>query len=85
MEVAFSGVFREIDPPRRLVKTERYEAVPGPGCLVTLEFDEHGAETTLTATMLFENKADRDMCLRSGMEHGVRECYANIDRLVAEM
>jgi uncharacterized protein YndB with AHSA1/START domain len=83
MEVAFSGVFREIDPPRRLQRTERFEAMPGPGAVVTLTFDESGGQTTLTMHMLFESKADRDVCLRSGMELGVRECFQNIDRLIA--
>ena len=84
MEIAFSGVFREIDPPRRLVRTERFEAMPGPGAIVTLTFDENGGQTTLTMHMRFPSKADRDVCLRSGMELGVRECFQNIDRLVAQ-
>ena len=29
-EVAFSGVYKEIDPPSRLVYTEGFEAMPGP-------------------------------------------------------
>jgi uncharacterized protein YndB with AHSA1/START domain len=83
MEIAFSGVFREIDPPRRLQRTEVFEAVPGAECLVTLTFDEKDGQTTLTSHMLFKSKVDRDMCLKSGMELGVKECYQNIDELLA--
>src|SRR5262245_33460188 len=36
MEIAFSGVFQEIDPPRCLQRTEMFEAMPGAGSLVTL-------------------------------------------------
>jgi uncharacterized protein YndB with AHSA1/START domain len=83
MEIAFSGVFREIDPPRRLQRTEVFEAMPGSGALVTLTFDEKDGVTMFTLHMLFETKQDRDICLKSGMELGVRECFQNIDRLVA--
>lgn len=48
MEVAFSGVFLEIDPPRRLQRTERFEAMPGAESVVTLTFDEKDGQTTLT-------------------------------------
>jgi len=82
LEVAFSGVFLEIDPPHRLQRTEVFEAVPGAESIVTLKFDEHDGQTTLTINMLFPNKGDRDMCLRSGMELGVKECYQKIDELL---
>jgi uncharacterized protein YndB with AHSA1/START domain len=82
MEIAFSGVFTEIDPPHRLQKTELFEAMPGAGCVVTLTFDEQDGQTTLTTNMLFQNKQHRDICLQSGMELGVRECYENIDKIL---
>ncbi len=83
--VAFSGEFREIDPPHRIQRTERFEAMPGPESLATLTFDGAGDQTTLTLHMLFPTKEGRDACLRSGMELGVKECFQNIDRLVAAM
>ena len=85
MEIAFSGVFVEIDPPRRLQRTERFEAMPGGEALVTLTFDEAGGRTTLTMNMLFDRAEDRDVCLRSGMDLGVKECFQNIDKLVAAL
>jgi len=81
MEIAFSGEFREIDPPRRLQRTERFEAMPG-SALVTLTFDENAGQTMLTVHMQFDTKAERDICLKSGMELGVNECFQNIDRLI---
>jgi uncharacterized protein YndB with AHSA1/START domain len=85
LEVAFSGVFREIDPPRRLQRTEVFEAMPGAESLVTCTFDEKDGQTTLTMNMLFKSKQDRDVCLRSGMELGVKECFQRIDELVATL
>ena len=84
-EIAFSGVFREIDPPRRLQRTEVFEAMPGAESLVTFTFDEKDDRTTLTMNMLFQSKQDRDVCLRSGMELGVKECFQRIDELVASL
>jgi len=84
MEIAFSGVFLEIDPPHRLQRTECFEGMPGEA-LVTLSFDEKDGQTTLTMHMLFENKEQRDGCLHSGMELGVRECYQKIDELLASL
>ena len=85
MEIAFSGVFREIDPPRRLQRTEVFEAIPGAESLVTLIFDEEAGQTTLTINMLFKSKQDRDSCLQSGMDLGVKECFQKIDELVATL
>jgi uncharacterized protein YndB with AHSA1/START domain len=85
MEIAFSGVFREIDPPRRLQRTEVFEAIPGSESVVTLTFDEKDGQTMLTSHMLFPSKAHRDACLQSGMELGVKECYQKIDELLATL
>ena len=84
MDVAFSGVFLELDPPHRFQKTEFFEAMPGSGSVVTFTFDEKDGQTTLTMHMQFDTKEDRDVCLHSGMEHGVKEIYRNIDALLAE-
>jgi uncharacterized protein YndB with AHSA1/START domain len=85
MEIAFSGVFREIDPPHRLQRTEIFEAMPGSGSIVTLTFDEKEGQTMFIMHMLFESKEHRDICLQSGMELGVKECFQKIDELVASL
>ena len=85
VEIAFSGEFLELDPPRLIRRTERFEQMPGGDpAIVTITFEERdgGAETFFSATMLFPTKRERDMCLQSGMEHGLRECYANIDKII---
>ncbi len=85
LEVAFSGIFREIDPPRRLQRTERFEAMPGAESLVTMTFDEKDGQTTFTLHTLFDSKQARDGCLQSGMELGIRECFQKIDELLAAL
>lgn len=76
------GVYRLVDPPRRLVHTERYDDQWFPGeALVDVSFDEHaGTTTTLTTTLTFPSREVRDLVLASPMERGVTESY---DRLAA--
>lgn len=50
-EVAFSGVYREIAPPERLVFTEVVDACPGTEKVVTAELTEEGGGTRLTVTV----------------------------------
>ena len=83
LEIAFSGVFREIDPPRRLQRTEVYEGMPGAESILTQTFEEKDGETTMTLNMRFPNKQARDMALKSGMELGIRECFEKMDELLA--
>ncbi len=77
-EYGFSGVYREIVPPERLVYTEGFEAMPGHDYLVTTTFAEQDGKTTLTSTLLYKSVEDRDGHLQSGMEGGMRE---TLDRL----
>ena len=76
---AFSGVIREIFPPRRLVMTFIYEAMPGHEMLNTVEFEKLSGGTRVTETMEFQSVEDRDGMLNSGMEEGSRE---SIERLM---
>lgn len=85
-EIAFSGVYREIDRPNRLVFTEEYEALPGSEYLVTMTFAAHGdGGTFLTTHMQYSSREHRDGHLHSGMEAGTNAIYAQMDALMAEL
>jgi len=77
-EDGFSGVYREITPPERLVYTEGWEGLPGHDYLVTATLEEKGGKTTLTSRLQYKSVEDRDGHVNSGMEGGMRETY---DRL----
>lgn len=77
-EDGFSGVYREIDRPKRVVYSEGWEGLPGHDYLVTATFDEEDGKTTLTSRLLYQSREDRDGHIQSGMESGMRESY---DRL----
>ena len=74
-----SGVFREVAPPARVVHTERFDEAWYEGeAVITTEFADTGAGTSVTMTMLLVSKEARDGVLKSGMESGVAVSY---DRL----
>jgi uncharacterized protein YndB with AHSA1/START domain len=79
-EHVFSGVYRQIERPNRIVFTERYEAIPGSDHLVALGFEERSGVTMLTMRIIHETKEARDGHLSSGMEGGLEGSF---DRLEA--
>ena len=82
MEVAFSGVYKEIEAPARIVHTEGYEAMPGHDYLSTVTYDEKNGHTTLTVHLLYQTAEDRDGHIASGMESGMRETWDRLAELV---
>jgi uncharacterized protein YndB with AHSA1/START domain len=81
-DVAFHGVFNEIDPPHRLVSTEMYEGTPDPtgdGTLNTLTFEEANGVTTMVTHMECFSKDIRDMIIESGMEGGLQTAFNQLE------
>jgi uncharacterized protein YndB with AHSA1/START domain len=79
-EVAFAGVYREIDRPHLLAFTEQFEALPDSEYLVTMRFRVHGdGATLLTTHMGYQTREHRDGHLQSGMEEGTNAVYAQLD------
>lgn len=72
-EVAFSGVYREIVPNEKLVYTEIYEAVGGPGAVTHLTLTEENGRTKMRLLVEHVDKAGRDMHVNSGMEGGLQD------------
>jgi uncharacterized protein YndB with AHSA1/START domain len=82
----FEGRFREVTPQERLVYTFEWDGMPGYTILETATFEELGpSQTRVTAVALFFSTEERDGMLHSGMEGGMNESYAALDRLLASM
>jgi uncharacterized protein YndB with AHSA1/START domain len=80
------GVFREVNPPERIVHTEVMEM----GCggpvgelLATIELTEKGGATHMRITLSFDSKRARDGALASGMERGMEAGYKTLDAMLA--
>ncbi|MGI0048458.1 MAG: DUF1428 family protein [Nitrososphaera sp.] len=81
-EFAFNGVYREIVPGKRLVRTFEFEPMPGHVSVETATFEEQGGKTKLKVTSLFQNVEDRDGMRNSGMEEGASESWDRLAELV---
>ena len=86
--MSLRGVYREVVPRERLVRTESFEF----GCdsqageqLATLVLTEEADKTYLTLTVLYPSKEARDATLASGMERGVGAGYDRLDAILAAM
>lgn len=86
--MSLRGVYREVAPPERVVRTESFEF----GCdtqageqLATLVLTEEADKTYLTLTVLYPSREARDGTLASGMEHGVGAGYDRLDAILAAM
>lgn len=80
-----SGSYREVAPPARIVHTERFDESWYPGeALITTEFMETPAGTSVTMTMRLESREARDGVLKSGMESGVGVSYDRLAELLDE-
>ena len=82
-EVGFSGEFKEVARPERVVRTFVFEPIPEAAALETLELTEADGKTTITTTTLHKTVENRDGHVNSGMEAGMTEGYARLDELLA--
>lgn len=82
----FEGRYREVVPPERVVRTFEWDGMPGHVAVETATLEELGdGRTRLVSVSLFHTTAERDGMLHSGMEGGVNESYAALDRVLAAM
>lgn len=82
----FEGRFAEVTPPERLRYTFEWDGMPGHSGRITTTLEDLGdGRTRLVETMLFLTTEERDGILQSGMEQGMNEGFAVLDRLLASL
>jgi uncharacterized protein YndB with AHSA1/START domain len=86
-EFGFTGEFREVVRPSRLVHTENYDpgdvgGTMGGEALVISEFKPQGGGTLYTITIRYQSKADRDAAVKTGMTDGMEMGYAKLDSIL---
>jgi uncharacterized protein YndB with AHSA1/START domain len=80
---AFHGVFKEIEPPYRMVFTEIFEAFPDHPSTVTVTLTERDGKTFAHLVQLHDSVVSRDAHVNSGMERGMRETLDRLDAFLA--
>ncbi len=85
-EYAFRGVFHDAVPAERIVWTFEFEGMPGHVLLETMAFTDQGDGTTLMrSSSVFQSVEDRDGMIASGMESGMNDSLAALDKLLASL
>ena len=82
----FEGRFREVTPPERIVQTFEWDGMPGHVIVETMTLEDLGdGRTKLVNISLFHTTEERDGMLGSGMEQGMNESYAALDKVLATL
>jgi len=82
----FEGRFREVTPPERVVQTFEWDGMPGHVIVETMTLEDLGdGRTKLVNVSLFHTAEERDGMLHSGMEQGMNESYAALDKVLASL
>jgi len=82
----FEGRYREVTPPERVVQTFEWDGMPGHVVVETVMLEDLGdGRTRIVNTSLFHTTEERDGMLQSGMENGLSESYAALDKLLATL
>ncbi|MGH6934148.1 MAG: SRPBCC domain-containing protein [Dongiaceae bacterium] len=83
-EMGAGGVFREIQPPQRIVNTEKFDQPWYLGeALVTNQVVERDGKAMLTLTIRYQSREVRDMVLASPMKQGVAASYVRLAAMLA--
>jgi uncharacterized protein YndB with AHSA1/START domain len=81
-EFAIQGVFRQIEPPARLVYTE---SMMGSEALQTIVLTEEDGITTMVSSLLYGSRAERDAAIATGMEEGTSQSYDRLAGVLADL
>ena len=83
--MVFSGTYKEVDAPSRVVCTQVFEQMPAGEAIITATFDERHGKTELVLHQLFPSKEALDGALSSDMEAGMRETFEQLEELVGAL
>ena len=82
----FEGRYREVIAPERIVQTFEWDGMPGHVIVETMTLEDLGdGRTKIVTVSLFHTTEERDGMLHSGMEQGMNESYAALDKVLASL
>jgi uncharacterized protein YndB with AHSA1/START domain len=83
-DYAFRGSFHTVRENEIIVQTFEFGGWPDVVAIETLRFEDLGGRTRIAARSVFPTVEARDGMVASGMEHGVREGFEQLDELLAD-
>ena len=82
----FEGRYAEVTPPVRVVRTFEWDGMPGHVIVEHMTMEPlGGGRTKISITMQFHTPMERDGFAQSGVEGGVNQSYAALDRVLAQL
>lgn len=82
--MGMGGVFSEVNAPVLFRAVEKFDDDwTGGETRVSQQFDEQGAGTLLTLTILYASKEARDGAAATGMTDGMEHGYARLDEILS--
>ncbi len=84
-EVAFSGTYREVDPPARIVNTWCFEPFPDAEALETATWEEQDGRTTVRMSIVFQTPEHYAGWAGSGAFGGWAETLDRLGEVIAEL
>jgi uncharacterized protein YndB with AHSA1/START domain len=84
-DAEFYGIYREVNPPERIVFTEIYAPFPDSESVVTAVLTEENGKTRLTATASYPSQMVRDQVLQSGMARGAALSYDHLEEVAQSL
>ena len=78
-QLAWSGVYRDLSKPERVVSTELFEGFPEAESLNTTTLTENDGVTTLQTLVQHTSREHRDGHVHSGMEKGMQISFDRLD------
>lgn len=82
-EFAFNGVYKEIEPPHKVVQTFEFEPMAGHILTETMTLEEVDGKTIFTQVSEYASLADLEGMIATGMEGGARETMQRLGELLA--
>lgn len=83
-EFGFRGVFHGEPNPELMMRTFEWLGLPGHVSFETLRLEDLGdGRTRVHSSAVFQTLADRDGMIANGMDVGVNEGYARLDKILA--
>jgi uncharacterized protein YndB with AHSA1/START domain len=85
-EDGFEGRFGDIQKPARIIQTFEWDGMPAQTAQQTLTLEKIDSEhTRVTCDVVCFSRAARDGLVRSGIEEGMNQSYAALDKVLEEM
>jgi uncharacterized protein YndB with AHSA1/START domain len=82
----FEGRFREVTPKTRIVQTFEWDGMPGHVAVDSMTLEDLGdGRTKLVTISQYHTPEERDGMLQSGMEEGLNQSHAALDKVLASL